>query len=59
MFGVIAYLLAGIWCTIRKKTSDYTWLDKDLLLIFVTAGTLFIVLFASDDYSLYIEKGLA
>lgn len=59
MFGVIAYLLAGIWCTIRKKTSDYTWLDKDLLLIFVTAGTLFILLFASDDYPQYIENGIA
>ncbi len=59
MFGVIAYLLARIWCTIRNKTSDYTWLDKDLLLLFVTAGTLFILLFASDDYPQYIETGIA
>lgn len=59
MFGVIAYLLARIWCTIRNKTSDYTWLDKDLLLLFVTAGTLFILLFASDDYPQCIETGIA
>lgn len=59
MFGVIAYLLAGIWCTIRNKTSDYTWLDKDLLLIFVTVGTLFVLLFVSDDYPQYIENGIA
>lgn len=59
MFGVIAYLLARIWYTIRKKTSDYTWLDKDLLLLFVTAGTLFILLFVLDDYPQYIENGIA
>lgn len=54
MFGIIAYLVCEIWFVIRRKQTEWTWFEKGLLMLFTLAGTLFFLMFVSDDYSQYI-----
>ena len=53
MFGIITYLMCRIWHVIRKKTKEYTWFEKAAYMLLVSAGMLFILMLAADDYSQY------
>lgn len=50
MFGIIAYQLCDIWHVMRKKQGDYSEFEKVLYMLFVFSGTMFLLMFASDDY---------
>lgn len=59
MFGVYAYLITNILSIIKIKAEDYSWIEKNLLLFFIMAQTLFLLLWISDDYFDLIKNGKA
>lgn len=50
MFGIIAYQLCEVWYIIRKKQGDYSEFEKTLYMLFGFSGTMFLLMFVSDDY---------
>lgn len=57
MFGIVAYMMAKLWYVIKKKSRGYSWFEKNLLLLCVTAFTLFLLFFVSDEYTAYTKNG--
>lgn len=55
MFGIIAYQMCEMWFSIRRKRKEYSWFERVLYVLFSFAGTLFILMFVSDDYSQYLS----
>lgn len=51
MFGIITYQLCEVWYVMRKKQSDYSEFEKVLYMLFVFSGTMFLLMFVSDDFS--------
>lgn len=54
-FGVVTYQLCGIWFILRERKIEFLWFEKVIYGLFVFAGTLFILMHVTDDYSQYLS----
>lgn len=58
IFGVVAYQLCGIWFVLRKRKTEFLWFEKAIYGLLVFAGTLFILMYVTDDYSQYLPEAI-
>lgn len=58
IFGVVTYLMCGIWFVLRERRAEYLWFEKVLYSLFVFAGVWFLSMHITDDYSKYLSPSL-